>query len=133
MKHRSRGFTLIELVAAITVAGAASAVALPPLIDLQGQAESTTLASLASAAGSAMAINYAGCLVTGQAVQAGKCVAIGNCADVGALLLVGVPAGYRVADQPLGAGSTHGAEARCALAQENNGAEALFYGISAGR
>ena len=85
MRRRSRGFTLIEQIAAITVAGAASAVALPPLLDLRAQAESTTLASLPGAATSAMVMNQGSCLVSGHRPAPGKCVTIGNCADLGAV------------------------------------------------
>jgi prepilin-type N-terminal cleavage/methylation domain-containing protein len=133
MTPRSRGFTLIEQIAAITVAGAASAVALPPLLDLQAQAESTTLASLAGAATSAMVVNQGGCLVSGHRPVQGKCVTIGNCADVGAVMLMELPPGYRVADQPLGASGSNGVLAQCTLGQDSSGAEARFLGISAGR
>ena len=135
MKRPAHGFTLIEQISAITLVGAASAVVLPPLIDLQADAEATTLASLAGAAGSAMVMNYGGCLVTGQVVQAGKCVAIHNCNQVGELLLAELPATYRVDDQPLGAsaGLAPGQAARCTLVQVNQGTAVAFHGMAAGR
>jgi type II secretory pathway pseudopilin PulG len=133
MKHRTRGFTLIEQIAAITLAGATSAVAVPALVGLQAQAEATTLASLANAAGSAMALNYGGCLVTGQRVRAGTCVAIRNCRELAELLLTDLPEGYRIDDQPLGQARGPGEEGRCTLSQAHDGASAAFRGIAAGR
>jgi MSHA pilin protein MshA len=130
MRRPARGFTLIEHIAAITLAGVTSAVAVPAWVDLQAHAEATTLRSLAQAATSAMVINQAGCLVTGQSVQAGKCSAVRQCGDVAGLLLAGVPPGYRVVDAPLASAGTSTA---CRLLQEPGGAEAAFTGIAAGR
>lgn len=129
MRRPARGFTLIEQIAAITLAGAASAVAVPVLVDLQADARAATLRSLAQAATAAMALNQAGCLVTGQSVQAGKCTAVKHCGDVAGLLLAGVPPGYRVVDAPLGGVGTSTA---CRLMQDSGGAELPFIGIAAG-
>jgi MSHA pilin protein MshA len=128
MTRRARGFTLIEQIAAISLAGAASAVVLPALVDLQADAQATALRSLAQAATSAMVLNQAGCMVTGQSVHAGKCSAVRQCADVAHLLLAGVPPGYRVVDAPLAAASP----TSCRLLQEPGRDEALFLGIAAG-
>jgi prepilin-type N-terminal cleavage/methylation domain-containing protein len=127
MRRPARGFTLIEQIAAITLAGAASAVAVPALVDLQADAQAATLRSLATAA---MVLNQAGCLVTGQSVQAGKCSAVRQCGDVAELLLAGVPPGYRVADAALG---NTGTSTICQLVQDPGGAEAPFIGIAAAR
>lgn len=129
MRRPARGFTLIEQIAAITLAGAVSAVAVPALVDLQADAEAATLRSLARAATSAMAVNQAGCLVTGQRLQAGKCSLVRRCIDVDDLLLTGVPAGYRVVDAPLGA---PGASASCRLQRQGSGDSLPFLGIAAG-
>ena len=129
MRRPARGFTLIEQIAAVTLAGAASAVAVPALVSLQADAQAATLHSLAQAATSAMVINQAGCLVTGQSVQAGKCSAVRQCGDVANLLLAGVPSGYRVVDALLGAA---GASTACRLVQDPGGSEASFIGIAAG-
>ncbi len=130
MRRPTRGFTLIEQIAAITLAGAMSAVAVPALVDLQADAQAATLRSLAQAATSAMVLNQAGCLVTGQAVQAGKCSAVRQCGDVADLLLAGLPPGYRVADGALGEA---GATTTCRLARDPDGSEAPFIGIATGR
>ena len=129
MRRPARGFTLIEQIAAVTLAGAASAVAVPALVSLQADAQAATLHSLAQAATSAMVINQAGCLVTGQSVQAGKCSAVRQCGDVANLLLAGVPSGYRVVDALLGVA---GASTACRLVQDPGGSEAPFIGIAAG-
>ena len=130
MNRLARGFTLIEQMVAITLAGAASAAAVPALVDLQTNARAAALRSLAQTATSAMVINQAGCLVTGHWVQAGKCTLVQQCGDVADLLLAGVPAGYRVVDAPLG---DTGATTACRLVQDSHGAEAPFIGIAAGR
>jgi MSHA pilin protein MshA len=130
MRRPARGFTLIEQIAAITLAGAASAVAVPALVDLQADAEAATLRSLGQAATSAMVLNQAGCLVTGHRAQAGKCSVVQQCADVADLLLTGVPPGYRVVDAPLGG---VGDAAACRLVQDKGGTEVAFIGLAAGR
>ena len=130
MRRPARGFTLIEQIAAVTLAGAASAVAVPALVDLQADAQATTLRSLAQAATSAMVLNQAGCLVTGQTAQAGKCTAVRQCGDVAGLLLAGVPPGYRVVDGPLG---EVGAPTTCQLVPDTGSDGAPFIGIAAGR
>ena len=131
MKRPARGFTLIEQIAATTLVGAASAVAVPALVDLRAEAQAATLRSLAQATTSAMVINQAGCLVTGQSVQTGKCNAVQRCGDVAKLLLAGVPPGYRVVDVPLDRAA--GATTACRLVQGAGGAEAPFIGIATGR
>lgn len=129
MQRRSRGFTLVEQLAAITIAGGATTAALPALVEFQAQAESTALASLAAAAGSAMVLNQAGCLVTQQRLVPDKCEAIADCQQVQRLLLADLPAGYRVLAQPLaGTGGD-----TCRLLREHDGASAGFYGAAAGR
>lgn len=131
MKRPARGFTLIEQIAAITLVGAASAVLVPALVDLRAEAQAATLRSLAQAATSAMVINQAGCLVTGQSVQADKCNAVRRCGDVAKLLLAGVPTGYRVIDVLLDRAA--GATTACRLVEGTGGGEALFIGMAAGR
>ncbi|MEO7338143.1 MAG: type II secretion system protein [Caldimonas sp.] len=135
MKRKTRGYTLIEQLVVIAAAGTASATALPALIDLQAQAESTALVRLAGTASAAMAVNFGGCLVTGHVVAPGKCIAIDNCNQIGAALVAGLPDGYRVADVRIGDGGppVNGIEAACTLTQTRTGANAGFYGIAAGK
>lgn len=133
MQRRSRGFTLVEQLAAIAIAGSASVAALPALVEFRAQAEQTALASLAAAAGSAMVLNQAGCLVTQQRPVPGKCEAVNDCQQVQRLLLVDLPAGYRVAAQPLaGNGLARGGDS-CRLLRASDGASAGFYGVATGR
>ena len=131
MPRPARGFTLIEQIVALTITGAASAAALPALADLQAQADATALLQLASAAGSAMALNYAGCLVTHQRVVAGKCQPVADCHQVDALLQAGLPAGYRVPAQGLPAPSA-GLETSCQVQDQRSGAVLSFRAYSTG-
>lgn len=131
MPRPARGFTLIEQLIAITLAGAASAAALPGLAGLQAQANATALQHLAGAAGSAMALNKAGCLVTNQQVVAGKCQPVADCSQVDTLLQAGLPAGYRVLQQALPAPAP-GAEALCQLLDDKQGASASFRAYPSG-
>lgn len=131
MPRPACGFTLIEQIVALAITGAAAAAALPALAELQAQADSTALHHLASAAGSAMALNYAGCLVTNQAAVPGKCQVMANCSQVGALLQAGLPEGYRVLPQALPAQSAQSAHAArpemsCQVLNNSNGAGASF-------
>ena len=122
-----RGFTLIEQLAVIALVGTASATALPALVDLQAQAERTQLASLAAAAGSAMVLNQAGCLVTQHQAVPGKCQTVQDCSDVGRLLIGAVPPGYLVPARAL-----PGSDGRCQLLRLKDGASASFHGAAAG-
>ena len=145
LARRCRGFTLIEQLAVIAAVGATSAVAVPRLAELQAQAEATALASLAGAAGSAMVLNQAGCLVTGHRVADGRCTAVADCADAAALLMAELPAGYRLLPQPINpaggptgvptsgptSGPGNGRMAACQVLQLATGATAAFTGLSA--
>ena len=130
----ARGFTLIEQIAVITALGATSAVALPQFIDLKREAESTLLASLAGAAGSAMVINQAGCLVTGHQPTAGKCQTVSDCQQASGLLLADLPVGYHIAPALIAADADrfNGLAGSCTLVQDDIGASAGFVGLSAG-
>lgn len=123
--HRPRGFTLIEQLAVITTVGATSVVALPQFIEISTQAEATALASVAAAAGSAMVLNRAGCMVTGQVPVADKCAAVSDCAQVAGLLMAGLPPGYQVPTAPIGPGI-------CTVVQDNTGRSAVFVGLLTG-
>ena len=127
MRTLPRGFTLIEQLAVITLVGTASAAALPALADLQTQAADATLASLAAAAGSAMVMNQAGCLLTQQQPVPGKCQPVRDCSDVGALLNGDIPAGYAVPAQPLAAEG-----GRCQWQRVQDGAAVAFHGAATG-
>lgn len=123
-----RGFTLVEQVTAIAALGLASAAAAPRIVQLHADAQAATLNALAHAASSAMAMNQAGCLVTGQQAVPDKCTPQRDCTDVGSLLLGGVPEGYVVRAAPL----ARGRDTLCTLQQLATGDEAGFVGIGAG-
>jgi len=122
-----RGFTLVEQLAAVAVAGTLSVAALPGLVALEQQAQSTALASLAASAGAAMVLNQAGCMVTDQQASPGKCQPVRDCADVAGLLMTGLPAGYQVQAQPLPAQG-----GVCTLVRQQDGGSARFPGAAAG-
>ena len=131
--RRQRGFTLIELLTVTAVAGTVSALAVPTLLDVHAQAEQAALLSMAAAAGSAMLLNQAGCLVTDGQVVPGKCQAINDCQQVRGLLTTALPPGYRVLAQPLSAHGVSEFAQTCQLLRDSDGLAAGFYGVAAAR
>jgi MSHA pilin protein MshA len=124
---RRRGFSLVEQLAALSVAGTLGAGALGTLAALETEARATTLAGLAASAATAMAMNQAGCLLTGQRIEPGKCQPVRDCADVTTLLMNDLPAGYAVPARPLSPQGT-----QCSLQRARDGAVAGFHGVAAG-
>jgi prepilin-type N-terminal cleavage/methylation domain-containing protein len=124
---RQRGFSLVEQLAALSLAGTLSAGAVTTLGALDSQARETTLARLATSAATAMALNQAACVLSEQHPEPGRCQAVRDCADVGLLLMNDLPAGYAVLAQPLSAQGL-----RCTLQRLGDGASAGFHGVAAG-
>ena len=122
-----RGFSLVEQLAALSLAGTLGAGTLTSLAALDTQARETTLAGLASSAATAMAMNQAACVLNEQRAEAGRCQPVRNCADVSLLLMNDLPAGYTVPAQSLSAQG-----ARCTLQRVQDGASAGFHGVAAG-
>ncbi len=133
LPRRQRGFTLIELLTVTAVAGTVSTLAMPALIDVHAQAEQAALLSMAAAAGSAMLLNQAGCLVSDGQPAPGKCLAINDCQQVPALLTTALPTGYRVLAQPLSADGVSAPAQTCQLQRDSDGLVAGFYGVAAVR
>ncbi len=127
MPARQRGFTLIEQLAVLALVGSATASALPALVAINNQAEATALASLAGAAGSAMLLNQAGCLLTDQHAVPGKCQPVHNCQQVAGLLMAPLPAAYQIQAQAL---SDSGGQ--CQVVRLRDGAAAGFHGAATG-
>lgn len=128
------GFTMIELIVVVVILGVLSALALPKLMDVSGEAELAALRGVASAAESAMLVNYGGCSATGHAtagLHATKCHSVRYCDDVGSLLIDPLNAAqYNVAHDDLGL--SNGATGLCTVTQVPSGRSATFGGISAG-
>jgi MSHA pilin protein MshA len=132
--RKQTGFTMIELIVVIVILGILAATALPKFVNMQSNAETSALKGVAGTLGSAMSINFGGCLVTNHVPTAGKCVLVNNCdgtsaTGVKALLSGGVvPAGYTVAATAL----SSGVSTTCTVTQTSTGNTFDFDGIGAG-
>ena len=128
------GFTMIETVVVIVVTGLLAGVSVPRLADAGQEARVSVLAATAGAAAMAMAVNHAGCQVTGQRPGTGQCVPIDDCRQVAELLSHGLSPGLSVAGAPIGDGSpaSNGRVVDCVMVQAPGGATATFTGIAAG-
>ena len=79
---------MIELIVVIVILGILAATALPKFVDLRSDAVKSATEGVAAQLGSAMSINYAGCMSQNNAVVLNKCVMINNC-NLGSSLLAG--------------------------------------------
>ncbi len=132
--RRTMGFTMIELIVVIVILGILAAMALPKLIDVRGDANTTALKGMAGTATSAMMVNYAGCGATSHAtsgLNASRCRQVRFCDDVSSLMQVPIdPAQYTVAHTDLSA--VNGTTGLCDITQVGTGSTLQFDGISAG-
>ena len=126
--RRQRGWTLLEPVLGLGVAGVLAATVAPRMVDIGQAAEAVALKRLAGVATEAMVINHAGCLVSAHQPRADVCSPVTHCQDVGQLLEGGLPAGYSVA----AAARAQGERGACLLVQGSTGERAGFVGLAAG-
>jgi MSHA pilin protein MshA len=129
MKRHQAGFTMIELIVVIVILGVLAATALPKFIDVQENAEESSLKGVAGSLASAMSVNYGGCLVMSHAATAGKCITVDNCDDAESLLQSTVD-DYTVTAAALAA---NGTSVSCTVTQDLTGDTATFTGIGAGQ
>jgi len=127
MKQVQRGFTLIELVMVIVILGVLAAVAIPKFVDLSSEAKQAAVNGIAGAAGSASAINYAGCAAVNNTVTADKCILVNTCALVAGLLQGGFAGATVGAGSP---SSVNGTSFTCTLTKDSKTAD--FVAIAAG-
>lgn len=116
---KQKGFTLIELVMVIVIIGILAVTAMPSFINLSGDAQQAATNGVASALGSASAINYAS-----RKANATNGVAVNNCTSVGSALSGGLPAGYTITAAAIAPDAT----ASCTVTRNGTGQTATFTG-----
>jgi MSHA pilin protein MshA len=119
MKSRQTGVSRTELIVVVAILMAVAGAAMPKKL---------SLSSVASAAESAMTVNYAGCATTQQQLADKTCVRVRSCQEAALLMHGGLPTGHTLTGN---AARTHGENLHCRVSNAD-GASASFVGLSAG-
>jgi MSHA pilin protein MshA len=83
---KTRGFTLIELIAVMVILAILAVVAIPQFVDLRTDARLAAVRGVAGALSSAAMLNYAT-----RTANPGNGSPVDNCNDIGPLLVGGLP------------------------------------------
>lgn len=119
LRQKQKGFTLIELVMVIVIIGILAVTAMPSFINLSGDAQQAATNGVASALGSASAINYAA-----KKANAANGVVVDDCQDIGGALAGGLPAGFAITAGAIGNNAT----ATCTVTRTATSETATFTG-----
>jgi MSHA pilin protein MshA len=119
MKSRQSGVGLTELIVVIVILVVVAGAAMPRKL---GPSE------VASAAGAAMTVNYAGCATVSHQITPHTCRRVSACSEARDLLQGGVPAGLSIEGDSR---NVNGEPLRCRVVGAQ-GASAEFAGLAAG-
>ncbi|WP_286805073.1 MULTISPECIES: type IV pilin protein [unclassified Marinimicrobium] len=122
---RFKGFTLVELIAVITVLAVLAAFSLPKLIDFSSSAKRVAAEELAATLSTASSSNLATFILREEypAAISQSAFPMNACRNARFLLVSGLPAGYRIEAAGSGDGTvSHMATVQCDVVDESDNA-----------
>lgn len=118
---KTKGFTLIELIAVVVILGVIAAAAVPRFVDLSQAARESAAEGVAGSLGSASALNHAnGILAVEQYSGISSPLPVLSCDDASYLLDGGLPDGYRVIPSSGSTGNVSHSDTIECLVQDQN-------------